>query len=275
VADHLLSAQTVVLAREHPEQPYRYGSTRVLKGTCQAGEDFKLLLNSSLRQSLLTDPELHVLLAKVGEGEQVEWRPVGTTGNGPFLKVVRDILRHAPTWKNKPSERWGFFAPYLGHQNKQLHKLAYIELARAPFADLKNLRLLDQVPLEDIRVFLADPQYLEWHSLYLLLLAQSDDAKDREMIVRSFHAAEKFGVTSLLRARVTAMIAVQGEAALDLVDAHYLKNRQRNEAEVIAVIHALSDFTDDSSLSARVDQSNALAKRNHPKAWSLAMSRQP
>jgi len=153
--------------------------------------------------------------------------------------------------------------------------LAYIELARAPYADLKKLRLLGRVSLEGIRVLLAAPRYIDWHSLYLLLLAQSDDAKDRGMIERSFHAAGKFGVTPLLRARVTAMIAVQGGTALGLVDAHYLTNRQRSEAEVIAVIHALSEFAVDPELSDRVLKSNELARRNYPKAWMQATRLQP
>ena len=269
-ADKLLSAQTVVLAREHPEKPYSYGAVRVLKGRCDQDENMALLLNTSLRRLLLADPELHVLLAKVGDGDRAEWQLLGTTKNGAYFKVVCDILKHAQEWKKNPDARWKYFASYLGHEDEPLHKLAHIELNRAPYAVIKKLGKSGVIPLDDIRVFLADPQYIEWHALYILLLAQSENPQDRAYIEKSFHSAKKFGIATLLRARTTAMIEVQGEAALDLMDAHYLKNKFRKQAEVTAVIHALYDFDGDPILRDRVRQSKELAQKNHPKAWRQA-----
>lgn len=270
VADKLLAAKTVVLAREHPEKPYHYGAVRILKGACDQDEDMALLLTTSMRRLLLADPELHVLLAKVGKGGEAEWQLLGTTKNGPYLQVVCDVLKYAQKWAKTPEARWKYFASYLGHENEALHKLAHVELNRAPYGIIKKLGRSGVIPLDDIRAFLADRQYIEWHALYILLLAQSEDEADHKFIVRSYHSAEEFGITTLLKARMTAMIEVQGEAALDLIDQHYLKNKDKKRAEVVAVILALFNFSDDLNLRDRVRQSKEQARKNYPKAWHQA-----
>ena len=56
VADHLLSAKVVALARENPEKPFSFSAVEVLKGELSTPE-IELFLNSATRRRLALNPD--------------------------------------------------------------------------------------------------------------------------------------------------------------------------------------------------------------------------
>ena len=51
--------------------------------------------------------------------------------------------------------------------DSQIRTLAHLEVARAPYDTIRELR--NVIPPQEIRSFLADFRYIEWHALYILL----------------------------------------------------------------------------------------------------------
>ncbi|MEJ2322440.1 MAG: hypothetical protein P8Z31_08915, partial [Gammaproteobacteria bacterium] len=133
LADRLLEADALVLAREDPERPFHYVTVEVLKG--EPGDaPIDAFLPSMDRRILARYPERHMLLARAKP--DAGWSAMGIADAG-YEGFVRRILGHAGTWKPMESDnlqRLAEFAPLLGHDDIRLHEAAYLEIARAPYA---------------------------------------------------------------------------------------------------------------------------------------------
>lgn len=234
--DVLMEADCVVLAREDPERPFHYRSVEVLKGDL-GPEEIDLFLNSATRRLLGIYPKRAVVLARPGGGDQSGWSSCGIA-DPVFGPLVREILRRAPGWEHEPRQRAVFFSQFLGHENAQLSTLALLEVARAPYREIRGLG--GALSRDQLRAFLANYRYVEWHALYILLLAQSEDARDREFIAESFHSAVRFGSTVQLAAWATAFIELHGAEAIDLIEAEYFHNPSRSAKELVEIAKALS-----------------------------------
>ena len=70
IADHLIEAESVVLAREDPKRPYHYEAIQVLKGSAP-DTPLELFLDSGSRRVLKAYPDRSVLLAKAAKEK---WR---------------------------------------------------------------------------------------------------------------------------------------------------------------------------------------------------------
>jgi hypothetical protein len=186
------------------------------------------------------------------------------TADGVFGPLVREILERAPEWQADPKTRLVFFANYLGHNNAQARNLAHLEFARAPYEEIK--RHAGVLPAEELRTSLKNFRLYQWHALYILLLAQSGEEQDRNLIVGKVHAAEKSATPLQLAAWATAWIEIEEGRALDFLETRYLGHPGRTIEELQAVVLALSVHGADSPsrLRDRIVDGYRMVLANYP-----------
>ena len=235
-ADFLLSADRVVLACENPDKPFSLMTVEVLKGS-EDGPEIDLFLDSGTRRLLKACPERHVVCVYRASSPDAPWLRVGVT-NDIFAPIVREILHQSSLWETKPKERLAYFSQFLGHEDSQLSSLAHIEVARAPYHEIRGLGNI--LPRKELHAFLGNFRMIEWHPLYLLLLGQSEDEQDHEIIVGKVRSAEKFATSTQLASLATAWIEMEQGVALDFFEANYLSQPDRSEKEMRALLMALS-----------------------------------
>jgi len=232
LADKVLAAEHLVLAREHPDQPF---TLRAIETLVTRGEPppVDLFLDSTSRRRLTGDEELTILCAWTREDE---WQRLALF-DPVIAPVVREILANATTWRADPDARLTFFADYLAHEDRRLSDLAHLEVAGAPYREL--LRFADRIPREDLLARLANFRRLEWHALYILFLSQSDHPADRERIRDQIADAADFHLAKQTPAWATAFIEIDGVAAVEQLAAWYLEPTRRPE-ERQAVLSAIT-----------------------------------
>ncbi len=235
-ADYLIEAETVVLAREDAERPFYFATVATLKGD-PGDEKIDLFLDSTTRRVLATYPQHSIVLARLTDGEKKMWRRIGTADKdmGP---VVKDILAASAVWEKEPEQRITFFARRLGHDNPQVSTLAHLEIARAPYNEIRDCSGF--LSRDEIHTFLDNIRYADWHPLYILLLAQSDAPADHELIRDSFGSAARFGSTLRLAAWATALIEIEDGKGVAKIEERYFRKAARKPEELLAVIQALS-----------------------------------
>ena len=261
VVDFLLAADAVVFAREDPDEPFSLKATEILVGD-SAHTEIDLFLDSNTRRLLKVYPGRQVVCIYRKDGEEPGWRRIGVSDKD-MEPLLRDVLEELPSWRAEPGRRPAYFAPHLGHENRQLATLAHLEVARAPYADIK--KVAGTLPREDIHAFLRDVRYLEWHALYILLLAQSGHPDDHALIVERVRSAEELGSTLQLPAWATAWIEIGEEEALEFIEEKYFKDPDRTE-EAGVVMTALSEHGSNGHvhLRDRIMKSYEVLLANHP-----------
>ena len=135
-------------------------------------------------------------------------------------------------------QRLAEFAPLLGHADSRLHETAYLEIARAPYAEIR--RIATEVPMDKVRVMLDEPRYLEWRSLAILMLAQSERPADRQRIRTTFADKQRLGSTLNLAAWATAYLAIEGTSGVERIRHWYLDRPERSREELQEIVKALS-----------------------------------
>jgi hypothetical protein len=236
-ADVLIDSATVILAREHPDKPFSYAPVEVLKGQVDEGE-IDLLMDSATRRILAIHPERAVVLVQKRAGER--WRNLGLA-DADFEGIVRQILAVNPPWQPLESDHQGrltFLAPLLGHENPGIRELAYLEVGCAPYGEIRRLSAM--VSRGDMRAFLRNDRYLEWHALFILMLAHTGHAPDRAYIAETFHTHQRLGIRTNLAAWATAYIEVEEGAAVSVIEERYFRNPTRSTEELVEVMKALS-----------------------------------
>ena len=239
LADRLLESDDLVLAREDPERPFHYVAVKVLKGD-PGDTPIDTFLPSMDRRVLARYPQRHMLLVRTGEDD--DWSALGIADE-EYERFVRRILGYAGSWKPMESDnqqRLAEFAPLLGNANIRLHETAYLEIARAPYNDIR--RIASEVPIETVRGMLDDPRYLEWRSLAILMLAESELPADRERIRKRIADLQRLGTTFNLAAWATAYLAIEGENGLEHIKQWYLTRPDRSRDELREIIKALSVY---------------------------------
>jgi hypothetical protein len=149
-ADYLIEADALVLAREDPERPFHYASIETLKGD-PGDEKIDLFVDSTTRRVLTAHPEWSIVLARSTAGEKKSWKRIGMADDdlGP---IVRDILAASAIWEKAPEIRIAYFAKRLGHGNSLVRTLAHLEIAWAPYNEIRKCSM--SLPPEEIRRFL-------------------------------------------------------------------------------------------------------------------------
>jgi len=262
VTDRLLKAGVVVLARENPEKPFSYSAIAVLKGKLE-DPAIDLFLNSKLRRRLAVNPGQSVVLAF--DELTSHWLNVGYA-SPTYEALVHEILARAPTWKPAFGQetRARFFLPYLADEDPTVRELAYLEVGQASYDLIREADSI--VPRQQVQAFLANPLYLEWHALYILLLGVNAEPGEIEQIRQAMTSKAEFDQSLNLSAWATALIEVDGEAALDWLDTAYLGKSDRHADHVLEVVKALSvqGARPWSELRQRIAESYGVLIQTHP-----------
>ncbi|MEM8885024.1 MAG: hypothetical protein AAGD14_13210 [Planctomycetota bacterium] len=215
LADRLVEAETVLLAREDPDRPFQYRAIETLKGEARP---IPLFLDSSTRRMLRVHPDRSVLLVAK------PWRRVAVV-EGPVRKVVDELLA-------KPRD-FDYFAALFDSEHAVLRDLAHLHVARAPYARIRTFG--DRVPRAILHRTLRDPKLREYWKLHILLLGRSRNREDRALI-RS--KARKRGLERA--AWATAWIEQEGEVALR----YYAGRRLEDELQPALSVHGSEGRTE-------------------------------
>jgi len=218
-----------VLAREDPARPFHFRAVEVLKGEATGAID--LFVDTGVRRVLNVAPDRFVVLARDGKG----WHRLGMA-DPEYRDVIREILESGAGWK--PRQRVAFFAKFLGHRNPEIGQLAHLEVARAPYGEIRKLG--NALPREVIYAALDELRLVEWRALHILLLAQSEDARDKKFIVDAFLSAARNGSSIQLGAWATAFIEVEGARAVEVIETQYHRQAHRRVEELRPIVAALS-----------------------------------
>ena len=257
--DLLQRAEVVVLARENPDKPFSYLAREVLKG--ELGQPaIDLFVDSRTRRRLALYPEQAMVLAR--GGTTGTWQVLGYA-TPAYEDIVRKILARAPAWRN-PEMRARFFMPYLAHEEQALHELAYLEVGRASYDTIREADVY--VPSERLYRFLSDRLYLEWRALYILLLGIDANPDEANAIRTSIADMAQLNQKLNLSAWATALIEVDGVAAIEWLERHYLGWRERDPETVEEIVKALSvqGTSRRSQLRGRIAESYAVLIDTHP-----------
>ena len=237
LTDKLLASDAVVLAREDAARPFHYKPVETLFGEADDAP-IELFLHSQARRILAAAPERAMVLAH--SPRDGGWTTVGLT-TPELERVVGEILARAGHWQPLEidnRERLDWFAHLFGHPDKQLHELAYLEIGRAPYAEIR--RLAPRIDPETLREMLDEPRYLEWRSLAILMLGESGGEQDQARVRRTLAEKARLGSKTNLAAWATALVAVDGTAGIEQLKRLYASTPGRSREELEAVIQALS-----------------------------------
>ncbi|BCX49645.1 hypothetical protein HAHE_35530 [Haloferula helveola] len=232
LADRVLSAEHLMLAREHPERPYHLQSVGTLKGDLAQVPPADVFLDSSTRRKLSNHPEMSLLCGWFGQEQG--WRRIATHDD-TLAPVVATILDRAEEWKADPDARTAYFANFLGNDDSELSDLAHLEVARASYSKL--LAYADRIPREQLHEKLKNLRRMKWHALYILFLGKSDDPRDHEFIRKGVTDSARYGLATRTAAFATALIEIDGPAAIDRLTELYLGESERRPEE-LAALHA-------------------------------------
>ncbi|MFN0129307.1 MAG: hypothetical protein ACKV19_21785 [Verrucomicrobiales bacterium] len=232
LADHILSSTQLVLARENPDKPFTLRPTRTLAKNETTPPALELFLDTSARRQLAFNEDLSLLCG--WSDESGEWRRLALYDQA-LAPVVSDILEKRQNWKSDPESRVRYFAGLLGHEETVLSDLAHLEVARAPYKQV--IQFADRLPREELHRRLADLRRIEWHALYILLLAQSEDLADRQFIRDQVESNARYSTTLQTAAWATALVEIDGEKGVRRLTELYLDHSNRTPEE-FAAIHA-------------------------------------
>lgn len=234
LADQILSSSPLVLARENPGRPFTLHPTRTLAQGEKSPPGLELFLDSSTRRQLAFNEDLAVLCG--WSHERGEWRRLALYDE-TLAPVVSDILDNRQSWQSAPESRIRYFAGFLSHEETVLSDLAHLEVARAPYQQV--IQFADRLPREELHQRLADLRRIEWHALYILLLAQSENPTDQQFIRDQFESNARYSTTLQTSAWATAMVEIDGEKGVQRLSELYLDHSQRTPQEYAAIHAAL------------------------------------
>jgi hypothetical protein len=270
IADLLMKADAVVMARENPEKQYFFYTVEILKGTVDEDE-FEAFVNSATRRKLKQNPEDAVVFVRQnGEGA---WTFI-TYADTHYKYFIRAIIKNAADWGRlrDSKQRINFFAEKLSDNHAIIREQAYLEVGRAPYASIK--RIANTVPREQIRQFLNNWRLVEWHNLFILMLGQSRHPDDRTYIRDKMETAARFGLTNNLSAWATAYIEAFPATGLEEISSLYFETGGRTTQELEQICTTLSVLGSEASVREgskivdrrrRIINSYAILLDHHPK----------
>ena len=208
--------------------------------------------------------------AKPIETIMLEEKPVGTLfllmgvepPNLVWSSPVRtsdravEYLRKLGGLPEKGPERLAFFQDHLEDDDETLARDAYDEFAIAPYADVKSLK--DKMNAAKLLGWIENPKVqANRRRLYATMLGVCGSKADAERIGAILSGAgltpEQAEARSGLDALIACYVALEGPAALDLVDRLFLERRGREVpfTETYAAVMALRFLGEESDLVPR------------------------
>ena len=268
LADRLLEFDQIIFAREIENSPYVFSPVETLRGA-EARGPIKLFCDSSTRRKLLHIPESAVVIARMSDAE--EWRMI-TFADISYQPFIRGVVENGNKWFDSPGDgdRVRYFSNFLTSAHPMIQEQAYLEVGRAPYSVIKPLA--SEIPREQIYELLANFRFIEWHSLYILFLGQSDNPDDVAYIRKQIESAARLGMTTNLAAWLTAFIEAHPETGLEEVKTWYFSTPGRTREELAQVMTSLSVLGSQETaedfpvflLRDRIISSYALLLENYP-----------
>lgn len=240
LADGALAAEHLALARESPDQPFTLAPVSVLEPANGPLPPMELFLDSAARRQLSLDPSRHILCGWMPEEQ--EWRRLAFHDE-VTAPVIRDILANREAWEADPAARADYFADHLASEATVLSDLAHIEVARAPYAQIT--RYGRRLPREELRRRLGNVRRMEWHALYILLLAQSEHPDDQMLIRERVESGARWAGTMHTAAWATALIEIDGDTGIERLAELFLSGTERSSKELAAIHAALRVHADE------------------------------
>jgi hypothetical protein len=269
-ADRLLKSKTVVLAKEKTNDPYSFYAVEVLKGV-KDGKDINIFVDTTARRMLMQNSDDVVVFRQ--RYADPEWQYL-TYADIEYQKFIRAILEQSAGWQASSGalKRIDFFAERLNHTHRLISEQAYLEVGRAPYTSIKQIA--KTIPRSQIRASLSNPRYIEWHSLYILMLGQSQHPDDIAYIRKKIKSAAAYGFKINLAAWVTAFIETNPDTGVEEIETLYFNNKQRTPDELQEVWKSFSVLGSEGGFRAaseladrrhRIINSYRILLDNHPK----------
>lgn len=205
LADRLLFADQLLLARSDPQDPFTFEVTGALRGPA-VDLDIPLLVDTRTRQVLDRDPKAAVLFGRLDPYGPVERLVLLDARMRP---VVTEILARSETWLYEGDEpRARYFAGLLDDPDRTLHRLALRELDRLPYATLRETVAIAKP--ERLRAALWRPSEAPLLPIRVLLLGLSDAPTDRAIVSQALARAANVPGARTLGAFGVAAVEQQG-----------------------------------------------------------------
>jgi len=236
LADHLLEYDEIIFAREVANSPYLFEQVELIRGT-GVSAPIKIFCDSSTRRKLKFIPDSVVVLARTSGADKWQKITFADSGYQPF---IRTIVEHGSSWADAAGNlaRVRYFSNYLTSEHRLIQEQAYLEVGRAPYSTIKTLAAA--IPKEQIYEFLGNFRFIEWHSLYILLLGQSQQPQDRAYIRKQVESAARFATTTNLAAWLTAFIETHPETGIGEIETWYFSHPGRSNDELDQVMTSMS-----------------------------------
>jgi hypothetical protein len=195
--------------------------------------------------SLLIRDLLHAQWTSLGTipGEYADWlREVVATRliggdrprhTWPLTVQSSDALSYAG-WR----QRIALIASYLENPNSLAARLAWGELARAPYAVLDAAK--SRIEGATVARWLDDPKFASRHAAYITLLGFVGGPADAQRLESQIERAWNAHDVTNLAAMIGADLELRGPSRVDWVEAAYFADRSRTLPEIEAALLALN-----------------------------------
>jgi hypothetical protein len=205
------------------------------------------------------------------------WVGVGavTSEHASWLRQIARGKRASDMSEGDWQARVALMIPHLENREPLVAKIAYGEIAAAPYAAL--LAAKPRLDAPAIRRWLVEPTLSARRPVYLLLLGVAGDPQDAVALEQRLEAMWMAGDATSLGSAIAADLQLRGPSRMAWVDAKYMGDRLRSTRELEAALLALSVLgnADVAIPRERVIQSYLLFIREHQElaglvAWDLA-----
>jgi len=250
LADHLISAEVIVLAGPAHDNPFRFTPRKLIKGTPEDLSrlpEIPFLVDSTTRAAFRRDPGQSILFTygttnKDAAGRSISrsWKRVFslTPDREKFLADLEDAAKHWPDGSGTPPERVAFFAEILSSNDPVLRDTALIELDRAPYPLVQALR--PDVPTDQLRQEFRNINRISFVPVSIRLLGlKTHDTEAAELVRSRYPQALRTG-SSYIYDWALAGLEVDGSVAVETIDAA-LQIAGRNLKDRQSLIRALAD----------------------------------
>jgi hypothetical protein len=135
-------------------------------------------------------------------------------------------------------QRIALVLPYLENSNSLAARIAWGELASAPYATLDVAR--SRIDTSAVESWLDDPRLASRHAAYTLLLGFAGSEEDAARIEQRIEAARTSHDSTNLAAMIAADLELRGPSRVGWVEAMYFADRTRTMPEIEAALLALN-----------------------------------
>ena len=176
LTDRVWAAEAIALARPDPDNPFVYAPVKVLAGA--SDDPIPFLVDSSSRRRFAADPALAALVLRAPGGD---WQLAGQ--GGPEIgRFVSEALAQETAWSDEADDpdRAAAFRALHAHDNAMLRKLALTEMARMPYAQVRQTEVA--LPVGWLADRLVDPAWYGWQPVLVTLLGLHPDPAARDLV---------------------------------------------------------------------------------------------